>query len=174
MREWGWLTILCQSKLNRRAYRNTSAIESDVKRMIANAKQFNEKASQVFADAEKIRKMVSVYMEDRNPAYRTPGYQPLPTPIPDNWRERLKQGSTVADDDLVEAGTSDPGGTTKSTRKSGRNAAPSPASAKEERRASSTPAVADVEGAGESFEGNTFQQAQEKLILEMMKLTDDE
>ena len=134
--------------------------------MIANAKSYNEKTSQVYADAEKIRKIVSVFMERENPAYKTANYQPTPTAVPEKGR-KLKQepttGQTPADEDTLEA---------RPSRRSGRNPASSPP--KEERRASSTPAVKDAEGAGESFEGDTFQQAQEKIITELMNLTDDE
>lgn len=142
--------------------------------MIANAKQYNEKASQVFADAEKIRKMVSVFMEDRNPAYRTGTYQPVPTPIPDNWRERLKQDPEDVSEETPQAATEDTKDAAKFIRKSGRNSAASPVVQKTERRATSTPAGGDAEDAGESFEGNTFQQAQDKIMTEMINLTDDE
>ena len=142
--------------------------------MIANAKQYNEKNSQIFADAEKIRKMVSVYMEDRNPAYRTPGYQPVPTPIPTGGQEPSSQDPSRISQDDTPVKTEDNADNSKSTRKSGRTVSTPSISAKDDRRASSTPAVADAEGAGEGFEGNSFQQAQDKIITEMMNLTDDE
>lgn len=47
-------------------------------------------------------------------------------------------------------------------------------SAAEKRRASSTPAVQDAEGAFEGFDGNTFQEAQEKIITELINFKDDE
>lgn len=159
-----------EGKLDREEYRNTSALEGDFKRMIANAKAYNEKTSQVFSDAEKIRKIVSVFMENHNPAYEKGGYQPTATAVPDGWQDVKQEvkvgngaGATVED---AAAG--------RSGRRSGRNPAGSPVAAKEQRRASSTPAVKDAEGAGESFEGDTFQQAQEKIVTELMNLTDDE
>lgn len=59
--------------------------ESDLRRMISNAKSFNVKSSQVFSDAEKIRKIIQIFMMENNPAYKTPGYQPFATPVPENW-----------------------------------------------------------------------------------------
>ena len=159
-----------EEKLARREFADTSALESDFKRMIANAKSYNEKTSQIYADAEKIRKIVSVFMEKENPAYKTATYQPTATVVPDRGRDvkqetKAGQSTNAADEETAGA---------RSSRRSGRNPASSPALAKETRRASSTPAVKDAEGAGESFEGDTFQQAQEKIISEMMNLTDDE
>ena len=159
-----------EEKLERREFANTSALESDFKRMIANAKSYNEKTSQVYADAEKIRKIVSVFMEKENPAYKTANYQPAATAVPhkgQHVKQETRDGQSTGTEEEETAGD-------RSSRRSGRNPASSPALAKENRRASSTPAVKDAEGAGESFEGDTFQQAQEKIISEMMNLTDDE
>ena len=155
-----------EEKLERRAYVDTSAVESDFKRMIANAKAYNEKTSIVYADAEKIRKIVSVFMERENPAYKTANYTPTPTAVPEKGHT-LKIEPTARPATATEE-TSE----ARSSRRSGRN--PTSPPAKEHRRASSTPAVKEAEGAGESFEGDNFQQAQEKIITEMMNLTDDE
>ena len=159
-----------EGKLDRREYEDTSALEGDLKRMITNAKSYNEKTSQIYSDAEKIRKIVSVFMENHNPAYKKGGYQPTATAVPDGWRD-VKQ-ETKAGPDAGGAVEETAGG--RSSRRSGRNPAPSPMLVKENRRASSTPAVKEAEGAGESFEGDNFQQAQEKIITELMNLTDDE
>ena len=58
--------------------------ESDLKRMVFNAKAFNEKTSELHRDAEKIRKMVTHHMKERklNPAYADPTYASFPTPLP--------------------------------------------------------------------------------------------
>lgn len=141
--------------------------------MIANAKQYNERNSQVFFDAEKIRKMVSVYMEDRNPAYRIPGYQPVPTPIPENWRERQAQGA-MSDHDEEEPAVRNAPSEPISTRKSGRNAANSPAVSKRDRKTSSTPARNEGTAIDGSFGGKNFQQAQEQIVTQMLELEDEE
>ena len=159
-----------EEKLARREFQDTSALESDFKRMIANAKSYNEKTSQIYADAEKIRKIVSVFMEKENPAYKTASYQPTATVVPEKGRDVKRETKTAQHINEVDDEAVGP----RSSRRSGRNPVLSPALAKENRRASSTPAVKDAEGAGESFEGDTFQQAQEKIISEMMNLTDDE
>ena len=160
--------------MERREYENVSALEGDVKRMISNAKSYNEKTSQVFSDAEKIRKIVSVFMEDNNPAYKTAGYQPTATAVPDGWQKGVKREIKAGQDAGGAASPEEAANGTRGGRRSGRNPASSPAVVKENRRASSTPAVKDAEGAGETFEGDTFQQAQEKIITEMINLTDDE
>lgn len=154
-----------------------TGLESDLRRMIGNAKSFNQKSSQVFSDAEKIRKITSSFMEENNPAYRTGDYQPSATPVPEGWREKLKKEIPQVDDvdDVDEVSAPEEGvNGTRPGRRSGRSAAPSSTVAINGRRASSTPAVLDAEGAGETFEGNTFQQAQDKIISEMINLKDDE
>lgn len=149
-----------------------TTLEGDLRRMIANAKSFNEKKSQVFSDSEKIRKILSRYMEDNNPAYSNPEYSAYTTPIPDGWLERLQERKGAANDVAVkedpEEEAKPPGRRTRLITHVGSS------SAANNRRASSTPAVQDAEGAYESFDGNTFQQAQEKIVTEIIKYTDDQ
>ena len=148
-------------------------LEGDLRRMISNAKSFNEKRSSVFSDAEKIRKILSRYMEEHNPAYKSPGYVAYTTPVPADWQKGMQtqevtqaQGSNVKDD--PEEGEKSPKKRTRLVTHVGSSAAAN------NRRASSTPAVQDAEGAYESFEGNTFQQAQEKVMTEMINYKDDQ
>lgn len=163
-----------QSKIISREYDSVTALESDFKRMISNAKAYNEKTSQVFGDAEKIRKIVSVFMENNNPAYKSPDYHPFPTPLPGERPHNLKkEAEPLSVQSLQSAGQKleEP----QAGRRSGRNAvSPSDVQAVRHRTTSLTPLVRAVEGTEESFEGNTFQQAQEKIITEIMDLTDDE
>ncbi|KAI9818952.1 MAG: hypothetical protein M1832_004120 [Thelocarpon impressellum] len=72
-----------EAKLRRKEYPTLTTLESDVKRMVANAKSYNEKSSEIYADAERIRKMVSNYMSKINPAYKDPSYAAFPTPLPE-------------------------------------------------------------------------------------------
>jgi hypothetical protein len=72
-----------QAKLRRGEYSNLSALESDCKRMVANAKQFNDKGSLVYEDAERVRKTASNFMTRWNPAYKNPNYVAVATPLPD-------------------------------------------------------------------------------------------
>ncbi|KAI4217358.1 MAG: hypothetical protein LQ351_000667 [Letrouitia transgressa] len=130
-----------------------TTVESDLRRMIGNAKYFNEKSSQVFSDAEKIRKAVVNFMLENNPAYKRKDYVPFPTPVPPDWQSRLSVPKEEVEQEV---------NTSENTNVAGR---PS--------RATSTPAVQDAEGAGQSFDGNTFQLAQEKILTELINLTND-
>ena len=155
-----------------------TTIESDLKRMISNAKSYNERNSEVFSDAEKVRKMVTNYMTKHNPAYRDgSGYTPFPTPIPgeepngvQKQEKREKQTTKQEPDRAIDADeNSDLRGAVGKTRRITIHGPSVPS----QRRASSTPAVQDAEGAGESFDGNTFQQAQEKILTELINLENE-
>ena len=143
--------------------------------MISNAKSFNVKTSQIFSDAEKVRKLVSNFMTERNPAYRIPGYQAVATPVPEGLEKRSDKRKSASkgefNEDIKEEHLPSE---SRSGRRSIRNAPQTPTIENDARRASSTPAVQDAEGAGESFEGNTFQQAQDKIVTEMLNLKDKE
>lgn len=169
-----------QGKLNRREYPTMTSLESDLRRMVSNAKSYNEKSSELFSDAEKIRKLVVSFMSLNNPAYETGNYHPISTPVPEGWQERLRleelqdldsHGDTH---DLDAEGETDPDEAIETIR-------PTPSAVEVvsvfgsvSRGASHTPATQDVDDAGQSFEGNTFQQAQEKIISEMINLQNDE
>lgn len=146
-------------------------VESDLRRMVSNAKSFNEKSSDIFSDAEKIRKMVSSTMQKINPAYADKSYAPFATPIPEGILKKVKKQEEVHDVDAE--GETDPEVNEKPKRPI-TIIGPSSAVAMNGRRASSTPAVQDAEDAGQSFDGNTFQQAQEKIMTELIKLENEE
>ena len=148
-------------------------LEGDLRRMISNAKAFNEKRSQAFSDSEKIRKQLQVFMQENNPAYKDPDYVPFTTPVPEGWQARLQKLEDTHDQDAE--GETDPEEVAKPAKKPTRLVTRvGPSAAANDRRASSTPAAQDVEGAYESFEGNTFQQAQEKIVSEIISHTDAE
>ena len=115
--------------------------------------------------------MVSNYMVKFNPAYKDgSGYTPFPTPIPGEAGTKLVNNADVDAD-----GETDP--EAPSIVKPRRTVTlHGPSAEKEELRlrASSTPAVQDAADAGESFEGNTFQQAQEKIVTEMIQHKNEE
>lgn len=147
--------------------------------MVSNAKSYNEKSSELFSDAEKIRKLVVSFMTQNNPAYESGNYHPISTPVPEGWQERLRleelndletQGDTH---DLDAEGDTDPDEAVGPTHpiRSAFDGVTTFGSVP--RGESFTPAVQDVEGVGESFEGNSFQQAQEKIITEMINLQND-
>ena len=150
-----------------------TSLEGDLRRMISNAKAFNEKRSQAFSDSEKIRKQLQVFMQENNPAYRDPSYVPYTTPVPEGWREKQEKQEDIHEQDAE--GDTDPEEIVKVPEKRTRLVTRVGSSAAaNDRRASSTPAVQDVEGPYESFEGNTFQQAQEKIVGGIMNHTDAE
>ncbi|KAL8785467.1 MAG: hypothetical protein Q9195_008610 [Heterodermia aff. obscurata] len=158
-----------------------SLMESDLRRMVGNAKSFNQKSSPVFSDAEKMRKTIVAFMTINNPAYKTGNYAPGPTPVPEGWQSRLEVEKAVEEADAEgETDHEEPSITpqleepTKLRKRTAPAAQASVAQSSHNRRASSTPAVQDAEGAGESFEGDTFQRAQEKIMTEMINLTNDE
>lgn len=137
-----------------------TTVESDLRRMISNAKSFNEKSSQLFSDAEKIRKAVSNFMVENNPAYQTDDYKPFPTPVPDDSQP------PVLEEEKEEVA--------RSTRGMSNRRASSVTTGQSNVRTSATPGAHDNEGLGESFEGNTFQRAQAKIVAEMIDLKNDE
>ena len=164
--------------MNRRDYPSLSAVEGDLKRMVSNAKSYNERTSEVFSDAEKIRKMVSNWMMKNNPAYKDgSGYVPLPTPIPgDTQNGTKKEESTKQEQEDADAdGETDPEeALAERPRRTVTLHGPSAQKEEARRRQSSTPAVQEAEDAGESFDGNSFQQAQEKIVTEMIQLKNEE
>ncbi|KAL8774804.1 MAG: hypothetical protein Q9209_000743 [Squamulea sp. 1 TL-2023] len=146
-----------------------TTVESDLRRMILNAKSFNEKSSQIFSDAEKIRKAISNFMVENNPAYQSKDYKPFPTPVPENWQPpTLKEEK--ADETEVETKTE----ADHSTRGVSTRRASSAATGLSNTGASSTPAANVTDELGEPFTGNTFQAAQEKIVAEMLELTNDD
>ncbi|PCD46197.1 hypothetical protein AU210_001608 [Fusarium oxysporum f. sp. radicis-cucumerinum] len=69
---------MIEQKLNDGEFENLSELEGYFKRMISNAKEFYPRSTEIFEDAERLRKAVSNYMTKKNPAYhrRTPGRTP--------------------------------------------------------------------------------------------------
>lgn len=141
--------------------------------MVSNAKSFNEKSSELFSDAEKIRKLVVSFMTKHNPAYETGGYTPYSTPVPVGWQNRLQTESEAHDIDAD--GETDPDEAINTTHTANVINATNATTTKsaDYREASLTPVIQDAEGAGESFEGNNFQQAQDKLLTEMINLKNE-
>jgi hypothetical protein len=73
-----------EAKLERGEYKMLTELESDVKRLVNNAKAFNNNKSDIFLDAERIRKMTSNYMVKHNPAYEDTKYSAFATPLPED------------------------------------------------------------------------------------------
>jgi hypothetical protein len=152
-----------EAKLRRREFHNLSALESYFKRMISNAKEYNERGSEIYDDSERLRKALSNFMTRYNPAYKTPGYQALPAPIPTSPSQA---GGPASDNEVDAEGEPDPDVETQSPakRKPSR-----PIKIVQAPRASATPALSDFQYVGVDFEGLTFQQAQEKIVEDMIR-----
>lgn len=90
---------LMQDKLNALQYENMTALESDLKRMVQNAKEFNTTSSKIYEDAERIRKALSNFMPKHNPAYKDQEYRAVPTPIPDDIEDNgnVREAATPVD-----------------------------------------------------------------------------
>ena len=85
--------LMIEKRLVHLGYATISALEGDLKRMVQNAKDYNDSRSEVFADAERIRKALSNFMPKHNPAYQDPEYRAVPTPIPQSMLERMRESS---------------------------------------------------------------------------------
>ncbi|OAA55226.1 bromodomain protein [Niveomyces insectorum RCEF 264] len=101
--------VTIENKLRNGDFPTLSELESYVKRMVQNAKDFYPRASQPFDDAERVRKATSNFMVKHNPAYKLiHGYSAVPTPIPDELLEpsptMTDEASPEADDDRVDDG----------------------------------------------------------------------
>lgn len=146
--------------------------------MVANAKRYYEKTSDMHADAERMRKLVAGWMPKHNPAYQDPKYQPFPTPLPGEGKIAVGEiygeadADAVTDDEAIIPTPVIPTPVPKSQRGDGRARKLSaiPAS----REVSSLPAAQNVVGDGNDFQGHSFQSAQEKIVSDVYELKDDE
>jgi hypothetical protein len=121
--------------------------------MISNAKSYNSKTSLTFADAERIRKILSNTMPKINPAYKDPKYVAFPTPVPEDVSEKN------AEDEDVES---------REDQKAEELAVASPW-----QDSNGTPSDDRVK-ADDGFEGDTLQDAQDKIISELIHLQDSQ
>jgi hypothetical protein len=156
-----------QSKLNDGAYSNLTAVESDFKRMISNAKSFNDKASSIYADAERVRKTASNFMVKYNPAYRNPHYVAVATPLPD-------ESPLTPLPHLPHSNQPTPPAPSTAkmpvTTRSGRN---SLVPTKQESAAASPAPLASLPTAPRNrYSGKTMQQAQQQIVEELIEYTE--
>ncbi|KAK5050392.1 hypothetical protein LTR84_003673 [Exophiala bonariae] len=84
---------MIEQRLEKYEYPNMEMLEADLKRLVQNAKDYNSSKSNVFEDAERIRKALSNYMPKHNPAYLRPDYRAYPTPIPQDLIDRVRESS---------------------------------------------------------------------------------
>ena len=154
-----------EDKLNNHEYSTLTEVECDFKRMVSNAKQYNDDSSEVFADAERVRKLLHNWMKIHNPAYKDPEYVPFPTPIPGGGATPIQtngKASETPDVDVEEEGS-------KPRR---------PTITLSKRRTSEAQPAASIEGksrvSDDSFEGKSFGQVQEQIVEEFIEWRDEE
>lgn len=146
-----------EEKLNNGDFKNLAELESYFKRMIVNAKDFYPRSSSVYDDSERIRKTLSNYMTKNNPAYQIRGYQAQPTPLP--------QVAAPVEDDEDDEEEEEEEEEEEPRRRSivvKRRGPGRP-------RKSEAPPEPDHEYAGVGYKNLTFQQAQEKVVEELLR-----
>ncbi|KAL2165342.1 hypothetical protein VTH06DRAFT_639 [Thermothelomyces fergusii] len=193
---------IIERKLHNQDFKNLSELESYFKRMVTNAKEFYPKNSEVFEDAERVRKALSNYMTKTNPAYKLiPGYSCQATPIPNDLQpepevaaltaqaeskeaEKRNAGSQDAggeedaqgeeDADGEEDEDEDDGGSRRIVLKRKGPGRPARAGSEQAKKLDKSGRVkADHEYEGVSYKGLTFQQAQEKIVEELIRKPDE-
>jgi len=179
-----------QGKLERHEYNKLTYLESDVKRMVNNAKSYNHNKSDIYLDAEKIRKMTSNYMVKHNPAYSDRNYTAFATPLPEESGAQAQERGS--DSDLDAEGEPDEEDVAKQVEAAASKpkveaSTPAPAESSRKTRGGATPHESlkksqsvlaaldpDDEGYDADYAGKTFQQAQRQLLNEMIKYRDGE
>lgn len=188
---------IIEEKLNNGEFSDLAELESYFKRMIANAKEFYPRSSSTFDDAERVRKAVSNYMTKTNPAYNQRGYQALPTPLPpddgkdaDTQEEQAEEldeskgevedeeededaEEDDADADAADEEADEPDSRRRSIvlkrRGPGRPPRHSSSLAQDSPRSSQAPTKPDHQYEDVPYKGLNFQQAQEKLVEELLR-----
>ena len=199
-----------EQKLYRREFKNMAELESWLRRMVKNAKDYYSRHSEVFEDAERIRKAVSNYMTKTNPAYKKiASYSCQPAPIPETplpledesaARDQGEEDAEGEGDAVAEPEPEPEAKLSKTGKKEEEeddddddddeeeeeeeeeddgDDGDSDAEALPKRRGVGRPSIRgktkpDHEYEGVPYKGLTFQQAQEKIVEEMIRKPDDE
>lgn len=172
-----------------------------MKRMVTNAKEYYPRNSEVYDDAERVRKATSNYMTKNNPAYKLiPNYSAIATPVPaeadqeQDYETKPARSSARAkrveeeeeeddadaegeDDDEdadAEGDDDDADEPVAPRRRPGRppkNATPTPKVAE---RPSIGGGKADTQYENVPYKGLNFQQAQEKIVEELIRRREEE
>ncbi|CAK4031382.1 RSC complex [Lecanosticta acicola] len=165
---------IIEEKLKKNVYPTITTLESDFKRMIQNAKDFNMPKSEVYEDAERIRKLVYNFMKVHNPQYQLdPTYSSFPTPIPTTTPRLTLTNGAAREHEAVKPEPKSREASTKPRP----STAPKNSEPPSDRKSSVAPSAAtgDVgDGEDMDFTGKSFQKAQMMIIDELMGYTDDE
>lgn len=169
-----------ERKLQRNAYPTMTTLESDLKRMVQNAKDYNAPKSDIYEDAERIRKLAYNFFKVHNAAYETdPNYTAFATPITAASSRPVLNGTH--EDDNMEDVQHEPQGANEKPKKLVLKASEPPS----ERKASVAPSgttgnedVDEVDEGGDGtdidFAGKSFQDAQQMILAHLLHYTDDE
>jgi hypothetical protein len=166
-----------EEKLKRREFATLTSLESYCKRMIANAKEYNEKGSEIYDDAERIRKALSNFMTKTNPAYKTPGYVAFPTPIPPDKENDEDEDAAGSDEDAegeIDMDIANPAPPVKRSRGRPPKNPPITLTVNGQRSSATPSSITDSQYANVGFQGLTFQQAQEKIVADTIRHREDE
>jgi hypothetical protein len=161
-----------QDKLSSGGYTSLAQVESDCKRLVNNAKAYNDRKSAIYEDAERLRKTASNWMVKHNPAYRKEGYQAVATPVP--GEEPVPYGKPIPRmhpaTPKAAPSTPDSASTDRPRRAAAVAAtqAVTPAPSKLRQSASAVP----EEGDSTNFNGKSFQQAQEQIVNGLISYTE--
>ncbi|KAL5121310.1 hypothetical protein ACEQ8H_000778 [Pleosporales sp. CAS-2024a] len=163
-----------ENKLHRGEYSTLAQVESDCKRLVNNAKAYNDKRSAVYEDAERLRKTASNWMTKHNPAYRNNSYVAVATPIPNE--ENSLPGKPIPRIASTPRAAQSPAATPDTfdrPRRAAAAAAAQLATPAPSRLRQSASLANDVEDNAD-FDGKTFQQAQEQIVRELIEYVDPE
>lgn len=166
---------MVEEQLQDGEFQNLSELESYLKRMVSNAKDWFHKDSSAHGDAERVRKAISNYMTKNNPAYLIRGYQAVATPLPadDGANGGAADDGEDGDDQAEDEEGEDESGPRKRSiilkrRAPGRSARNSLATPQETPRKVTT-TKPDHQYEDVPYKGLGFQEAQEKIVEEMLR-----
>ena len=166
---------IVEEKLQDGEFQNLSELESYLKRMVSNAEDWFPRDSSAHGDAERVRKAISNYMTKHNPAYLVRGYQAIATPLP---VEDAANGDDLAngdEDDQEAEGDEDESGPRKRSiilkrRTPGRSASTrNSMGTPQETPRKATSTKPDHQYVGVPYKGLGFQEAQEKIVEELLR-----
>lgn len=167
-----------EEKLHNGEYTSLAHVESDCKRLVNNAKAFNDKKSLIYEDAERLRKTASNWMVKYNPAYKYSGYVAVATPIP--GEEPGPPNRPIQRINLTPRASQANVATPDSQDRPRRAAAaavpsqpPTPAPSRSRASASKPQSVAEPEQK-KDFDEKAFQQAQEQIVKGLIDYVEPE
>jgi hypothetical protein len=157
-------------------YPTLAVLESDCKRLVNNAKIYNDKKSLVYEDAERLRKTASNWMTKHNPAYKMiRGYSAVATPVPGEENAPTPRPPARPSVSTPRSAPAAPAPTPDTGDRPRRAAAPASSTPAPSKLRKATSAAANNKPAAEaSYEGKSFQQAQDQIITELVEYVDPE